>query len=361
MDKQFHASAEALMQPLKNATIRMMLEAGVLDFIAKRPGEHVSAKELAEKTGYDELLIGKLHVARLEKLGSKLRFLADFIVSRIIVRLMRLITLSGVCAEVGDRAFDLFFPIGACLMDYMHETGFHQFPAKSDEKSPFEYAHKSGFFEFFEKNRDQRKYFDDFMSIRREGLVVWHETYPIADQLGPGADTNPEAVMLVDVGGGWGHDLKSLFKTHPGLSGRLILQDLPIIIGQVQSRSDTDGFELMSYDIFTPQPVKGARAYYFHNICHDWPDTECIRFLTNTAKSMKKGYSRLLIDDYVLPNIGAPDRGSSMDILMMMFCSGMERTVRQWQDLLDACGLEITRIWNTRSDYESVIDAQLKE
>nr|KAK5437133.1 hypothetical protein LTR18_009499 [Exophiala xenobiotica] len=57
MDKQFHASAEALMQPLKNATIRMMLEAGVLDFIAKRPGEHVSAKELAEKTGYDELLI----------------------------------------------------------------------------------------------------------------------------------------------------------------------------------------------------------------------------------------------------------------------------------------------------------------
>ncbi|KAK5460805.1 hypothetical protein LTS15_002868 [Exophiala xenobiotica] len=199
MVKRFHASAEALMQPLKNATIRMMLEAGVLDFIAKRPGGHVSAKELAEKTGYDELLIG-----------------------------------------------------------------FHQFPEKPDEKSPFEYAHKSGFFEFFEKNRDQRKYFDDFMSIRREGLVVWHETYPIADQLSPGADTNPEAVMLVDVGGGWGHDLKSLFKTHPGLSGRLILQDLPIIIDQVQSRSDTDGFELMSYDIFTPQPVKGARAYYFH-------------------------------------------------------------------------------------------------
>jgi uncharacterized protein (DUF362 family) len=75
MDKQFHASAEALMQPLKNATIRMMLEAGVLDFIAKRPGEHVSAKELAEKTGYDELLIGKLHVSRLERLGSKLPFL----------------------------------------------------------------------------------------------------------------------------------------------------------------------------------------------------------------------------------------------------------------------------------------------
>jgi hypothetical protein len=134
-------------------------------------------------------------------------------------------------------------------MDYMHETGFHQFPAKLNEKSPFE---------FFEKNRDRRKYFDDFMSIRRKSLVVWHETYPMADQLGPGADTDSEAVMLVDVGGGWAHDLKSFLKTHPGLSGRLILQDLPIIIDQIQSGSDTDGFELMCYDIFTPQPVKGT-------------------------------------------------------------------------------------------------------
>lgn len=156
------------------------------------------------------------------------------------------------------NSFDLFFPIGACLMDYMRATGFHQFPAKPDEKSPFEYAHKSGFFEFLEKDREQRKYFDDFMSIRREGLVVWHETYPMADQLGPGADTDPEAVMLVDVGGGWGHDLKSFLKAHPGLSGRLILQDLPIIIDQVQSGSDSNGIELMSYDVFTPQPVKGT-------------------------------------------------------------------------------------------------------
>jgi hypothetical protein len=66
MDKKFHASAEALMQPLKNATIRMMLETGVLDFIARQPEEHVSAKALAENTRYDELRIGKLMF-----LGSK--------------------------------------------------------------------------------------------------------------------------------------------------------------------------------------------------------------------------------------------------------------------------------------------------
>lgn len=74
MDKKFHADAEEFTQPLKNATIRMMLEAGVLDFIAWQPGAHLSAKTLAEKTGYDELLIGKLHVSWLGRFDSKLRF-----------------------------------------------------------------------------------------------------------------------------------------------------------------------------------------------------------------------------------------------------------------------------------------------
>lgn len=76
---------------------------------------------------------------------------------------------------------------------------------------------------------------------------------------------------------------------------------------------------------------------------------------------MEPGYSRLLIDEYVLPDTGAPIRGSSMDFLMMMFCSGMERTRHQWEVLLDSCGLEIVKIWGTRSDYEQVIEARLKE
>ncbi len=104
----------------------------------------------------------------------------------------------------------------------------------------------------------------------------------------------------------------------------------------------------------------GARAYFFRNICHDWSDAHCQKFLSNTAKSMEEGYSRILIDDYLLPNTGASMRGASMDFLMMMFCSGIERTRSQWEKLLDSCGLEIVKVWGTRSDYEQVIEVQLK-
>ena len=104
----------------------------------------------------------------------------------------------------------------------------------------------------------------------------------------------------------------------------------------------------------------GARAYYFGSICHDWPDDRCQVLLTNTAKAMIKGYSRILIDEYVLHNTGASFRGSSMDILMMMFNSGMERTMRQWENLLEACGLEIIKVWGIDSGFQQVIECQLK-
>ena len=34
--------------------------------------------------------------------------------------------------------------------------------------------------------------------------------------------------------------------------------------------------------------------------------------------------------------------------------------MRQWEQLLDACGLEIIKVWGNRSDFEQVIEAQLK-
>ena len=104
----------------------------------------------------------------------------------------------------------------------------------------------------------------------------------------------------------------------------------------------------------------GARVYYFRNICHDWSDEHCQTILTNTAKSMEKGYSRILIDDFVLPNTGAPLRGSAMDFLMMVYASGMERTRHQWETLLEASGLEMIKVWGEDSGYEQVIECQLK-
>ena len=105
----------------------------------------------------------------------------------------------------------------------------------------------------------------------------------------------------------------------------------------------------------------GARAYFFRNILHGWPDKDCIEFLSNTVQAMDKDHSVILIDEFVLPNTGAGLRAVSMDVLMMMYVGAIERTERQWHKLLDAAGLEIVKIWSISPDYESIIEARRKE
>lgn len=333
----------------------MALEAGVLDEIAARKGERVTAEQLAEKTGYDALLIA---------------------------RVMRLVSFAGICDEVGENTYagtemtrliatpglsggekhhyDLLFPIGAKIVEYMHKTKVHQFPKDASEPSAFEYGHGMGFWEYFNRTPEQRKYFDDYMATRRVGLQTWFETFPAAEVLVPGAKKDADAVLLVDVGGNKGHEAAAFRKAHPDAPGRCILQDLPPMIERVKKQGPPAEVECMAYDFFTRQPIKGARAYYFRNICHDWSDHDCEKFLTQTAKSMDKDYSRMLIDEYVLPDTRSPFRGSAMDLLMMLFLGGIERTRHQWETLLDRCGLEIVKVWGGRDDYERVIEARLK-
>ena len=148
-------------------------------------------------------------------------------------------------------------------MEYMNRTGFHQFPKKLEQKSPWDDTYNMSFFKFFEKNEDQRRYFDDYMAVRRKGLLSWHEVFPMASHLVPGFKSNePEAVLLVDVGGNWGHELQSFHQAHADAPGRLILQDLPIMTDKFGGKNPA-GIEVMTYDFFTPQPVKGEQYPFY--------------------------------------------------------------------------------------------------
>jgi hypothetical protein len=75
---------------------------------------------------------------------------------------------------------------------------------------------------------------------------------------------------------------------------------------------------------------------------------------------MEKEYSRLLINDYVLPETGCDLHHGLLDIAMMTLACGVERTEKQWRELLDAAGLEIVKIWSSPG-VESVIETKLKD
>lgn len=148
--------------------------------------------------------------------------------------------------------------MAASIVEYMKETKVHQFPSKPDEQSPWEFAWKMGFWEFFDRFPEHRVDFDNYMQSRRTGLVKWHEIFPMAKELGPGAKTDKDQVLIVDVGGNKGHDLGSFRKAHPEIPGRFILQDLDAMIKRVEKDGPPEGVETQVYDFFTPQPIKGT-------------------------------------------------------------------------------------------------------
>ena len=75
---------------------------------------------------------------------------------------------------------------------------------------------------------------------------------------------------------------------------------------------------------------------------------------------MKPGYSRLLIDDIVLPDQGASAKHTAIDIIMYLMPGGIERTLEAWEALLDSAGLRILNVLGDENLAEPVIEAVLK-
>lgn len=53
--------------------------------------------------------------------------------------------------------------------------------------------------------------------------------------------------------------------------------------------------------------------------------------------------SVILIDDIVVPDSGAHSRTTEMDFIMMTTLAAIDRTRKQWDDLLAAAGLELVK------------------
>lgn len=252
----------------------------------------------------------------------------------------------------------------------MRAHGLQQFPV-DEAKTPFEYAFGSRIFDYLQdpRNTEAKQTFDSLMRGRREGAPIqWFDTYPISKQLATDRRSTPaiadsggqSQVLVVDVAGGHGHDILAFARTMDCEAGQLVLQDLPITLSHIEASQKDQlqkaGVCVTEYNFFTPQPIRGARFYFFRDICHDWHDDEARAFLRQTAQAMTPRYSRLLIEDHIVDAENAHHRPAASDMLMMLVLTGRERTEEQWRNLIDSVGLEIVKIWHSRRGHQSVIE-----
>lgn len=259
--------------------------------------------------------------------------------------------------------FELLQPIQQETPKFLARTNY-QMPT-SGSNCPMQSAMGTDkpFFAFLHESERLSTNFNYAMRFVAEVQAHWSEYYPCQERLLKGV--LGEAPLLVDVGGGTGIQLKLFDSRFPTEPGKLILEDTLTTISQVEKATPRlpASIEAIAHDFFTPQPAKccGARAYILRLVLHDWPDDKCHIILNHVRNAMKPGYSKLLIQNTVIPNIGAPKSATAYDWSMMGFFAARERTEAQWRSLLAVSGFKVVGIWSKDSASASVIEAVLAD
>jgi len=155
--------------------------------------------------------------------------------------------------------------------------------------------------------------------------------------------------VLADIGGGNGTLIGSILKQYPNLEG--ILFDLGHVVERAEENLKTldvaDRVKVIEGNFFENIP-KGADAYLFRHIIHDWTDEQCVQILKN-CRDVIPDSGKLLIVECVVPEGNEQSISKDFDIAMMIAPGGIERTEAEYKALFKDAGFELSSITPTKS------------
>ena len=219
-------------------------------------------------------------------------------------------------------------------LDYCVRTG----------KQALDHIYGTHIFKYFEQHPEESQIFNDAMTSLSE-----IDSPAVAE-----AYTFDGIRSLVDVGGGHGLLLATILSRNPHMKG--ILYDVPHVVAGATDgplKPLLDRCTSASGDMFSSVPA-GADAYIMKHIIHDWPDDLCLKILKACRSAVNTGGKLLVVDAVIQPgNDFSP--GKFLDLQMLIFPGGCERTEKQFRELFAAAGWRLTRIVPTSSP-ESIVE-----
>jgi hypothetical protein len=161
---------------------------------------------------------------------------------------------------------------------------------------------------------------------------------------------------VVDVGGATGNLLAAILSSHRGPRGVLfdmahVVAEAPVLL---KARGVEDRVTIEAGSFFDTVPA-GGDCYLLSHIIHDWNEGRCQTILGHCRKAIKPD-GRLLIIEMVLPAGDTPHMGKVLDMVMLVFPGGQERTEAEYASLLGKAGFRLSRVVPTASAV-SVVEA----
>lgn len=152
--------------------------------------------------------------------------------------------------------FDESGPCQIHMPSWLAKTGYRN---PEGPETCFQTAHNTELqcFPWLMAHPDNMNDFNDLMTGQRMNRTEWFDFSDVNSILFDGLNSKDEhSTLLVDMGGGRGHDLEAFRKRFPDAKGELVLQDLPPVIDDIKELDSS--IVRMKHDFFTEQPIKGS-------------------------------------------------------------------------------------------------------
>lgn len=153
--------------------------------------------------------------------------------------------------------YDQGLPVLASAPAYFRQN--HYRSPTSSTTGPLQFANNTSLdtYAYWQTLPGVAENFNTFMDGHFAGKrLSWLEWFPAQQEIIDGFDKDVSPFLLIDVGGGRGHEVNALKTRFPGAEGKVVLEDLPDVIDDV--RDIDDSIERIKYDFFEPQPIKGT-------------------------------------------------------------------------------------------------------
>lgn len=175
----------------------------------------------------------------------------------------------------------------------------------------------------------------EYDSLMATDVTAW------ADDIIPAYDW-ASLGSIIDVGGGDGSLLVALLRANPRLRGAVF--ERPATAGGARRTLERAGLEergrVIEGDFFQAVPAE-AEGYLLTAILHDWSDADAVSILRRCAQAACRGGRVFVIER---TGAGGDAPSTQMDLRMLVYFGGRERTADEIVALAQKAGLRLVRV-----------------